>query len=79
MAINESVIEDATLEWFAELGYAIVHGPHIAPGEPAAERGSFADVVLGGRLRDAIWRFDPAISEEARDEALRNVLRVGTP
>ncbi|MBP6531090.1 MAG: type I restriction endonuclease subunit R, partial [Burkholderiales bacterium] len=79
MAINESVIEDATLEWFAELGYAIGHGPHIAPGEPAAERGSFADVVLVGRLRDAIWRLNPAIPEEARDEALRKVLRVGTP
>ena len=52
MAINESVIEDATLEWFAELGYAIGHGPHIAPGEPAAERLSFADVVLAGRLRE---------------------------
>ena len=79
MAINESVIEDATLEWFAELGYAIGHGPHIAPGEPAAERGSFADVVLAGRLRDAIWRLNPAIPDEARDEALRKVLRVGTP
>lgn len=79
MAINESVIEDATLEWFAELGYAIGHGPHIAPGEPAAERESFADVVLAGRLRDAIWRLNPAIPEEARDEALRKVLRVGTP
>ena len=59
MAVNESVIEDATLEWFAELGYAIGHGPHIAPGEMAAERGSFADVVLAGRLRDAIWRLNP--------------------
>ena len=79
MAVNESVIEDATLEWFAELGYAIGHGPHIAPGEMAAERGSFADVVLAGRLRDAIWRLNPAIPEEARDEALRKVRRVGTP
>jgi hypothetical protein len=23
-----------------ELGYAVGHGPHLAPGEPAAERGS---------------------------------------
>ena len=79
MSLNESILEDAALEWFAELGYAIGHGPHIAPGEPAAERGSFADVVLAGRLRDAIWRLNPAIPAEARDEALRKVLRVGTP
>jgi type I restriction enzyme, R subunit len=79
IVINESIVEEAALEWFAELGYAIGHGPHIAPGEPAAERGSFAEVVLASRLRDAIWRLNPAIPEEARDEALRKVLRVGTP
>ena len=32
-----------------------------------------------GRLREAIRRLNPAIPEEARDEALRKVLRVGTP
>jgi len=79
MSLNESIVEDATLTWFGELGYAIAHGPHMAPGEPAAERDSFADVVLVGRLRDAIWRLNPAIPEEAREDALRKVLRVGTP
>ena len=37
MSLNESIVEDAALEWFGELGYAIGHGPHMAPGEPAAE------------------------------------------
>lgn len=58
MSLNESIVEDATLSWFGELGYAIAHGPHMALGEPAAERDSFADVVLVGRLRDTIWRVD---------------------
>jgi type I restriction enzyme R subunit len=30
-------------------------------------------------LREAIWRLNPAIPEEAREDALRKVLRVGTP
>jgi type I restriction enzyme, R subunit len=30
-------------------------------------------------LREAIRRLNPAIPEEAREEALRKVLRVGTP
>lgn len=77
--INESIVEDAALSWFGELGYTIGHGPHVAPGEPAAERDSFADVVLVGRLRDAIWRLNPAMPEDAREDALRKVLRVGTP
>ncbi len=77
--LNESIVEDAALEWFGELGYAVGHGPHLAPGEPAAERDSFGEVVLVGRLREAIRRLNPAIPEEAREEALRKVLRVGTP
>ena len=38
MSLNESIVEDAALEWFGELGYAVGHGPQLAPGEPAAER-----------------------------------------
>jgi len=79
MSLTESIVEDAALTWFGELGYTIAHGPHMAPGEPAAERDTFGDVVLVGRLRDSIWRLNPAIPEEAREDALRKVLRVGTP
>jgi type I restriction enzyme R subunit len=76
MSLNESIVEEAALEWFGELGYAVGHGPHLAPGEPAAERNrsaaemdevnSFSEVVLVGRLREAIRRLNPAIPEEAR-------------
>ncbi len=33
----ESVVENAALEWLEALGYAIKHGPAIAPGELASE------------------------------------------
>ncbi len=79
MTLNEAMVEDAALSWFGELGYAVGHGPHIAPGEPAAERDSFGDVLLAGRLREAVRRLNPAIPEDAREEALRKVLRVVTP
>lgn len=79
MTFNESTVEDAALTWFGELGYAVAHGPHLAPGEPASERDGFGEVVLVGRLRAAIHRLNPDIPDEARDEALRKVLRVGTP
>lgn len=79
MTLNESHIEEAALTWFRELGYSIGHGPHMAPGESAAERDSFGDVVLVERLRAAITRLNPDIPEEAREEALRKVLRIETP
>ena len=78
MSLNESIVEDAALDWFGELGFANGHGPEIAPGEPGAERASFGDVVLVGRLRDAIHRLNPLIPEEAQEEALRKVLRLDT-
>jgi len=77
--ISENTIELATLEWFAELGYATANGPATGPGEPGAERKSFGEVVLVDRLRTAIARLNPDIPEDAREEALRKVLRVGAP
>ena len=54
-------------------------GRSSRPVSPTAERASFGDVVLVGRLREAIRRLNPAIPEDAREEALRKVLRLGTP
>jgi type I restriction enzyme R subunit len=79
MGLNESTVEAAALEWFETLGYSVGQGPHIAPGEPAAERNSFGDVVIADRLRAAITKLNPAIPSESRDDALRKVLRVATP
>lgn len=79
MSLTESIVEDAALMWFGQLGYAIAHGLQLAPGEPAAERHSFGDVALLGRLREAIRRLNLTIPEDAREDALRKVLRVATP
>jgi type I restriction enzyme R subunit len=73
MSLNESIVEDAALEWFGELGYAVGHGPHLAPGEPAAERASFGELVPVGRLPEAIRRLNPAIPFRAL-AALRETL-----
>ena len=67
MSLNESIVEDGALTWFRELGYTVGYGPQLAPGEPVAERNSFGEVVLVGRLREAIRRLNPAIPEQARD------------
>ncbi len=79
MTLNEAIVEDATLDRFKHLGYSIGHGPHLAPGEPAAERTSFGETLLLDRLRSSIHRINSLIPEEAREEALNKVLRVSTP
>jgi type I restriction enzyme R subunit len=79
MSLTESVVEEAALEWFHELGYTVAHGPQLAPGETSAERATFADVVLVERLRESLRRLNPTLPQEAREEALRQVLSVTTP
>ena len=60
---SESVVEDAALDWLKRLGWAIKHGPQIAPGELAAERTDFGQVVLENgcamRWRSSIPRCRP--------------------
>ena len=79
MSLNESHLEEATLDWFRELGYQTIHGPNIAPGEPGAERQTLGQTVLEGRLREALRRLNPDMPEESREEALRKITRISTP
>jgi type I restriction enzyme R subunit len=79
MTLTESIVEDAALTWFGELGYAVGHGPQMAPGEAAVERGTVVGILLAGCFRAALRQLSPDIPEEASDEALRKVLRVATP
>jgi type I restriction enzyme R subunit len=77
--ITESVVEEATLSWLDELGYALLFGPDIAPGELFAERESYGEVILVNRLRSALTKINPDIPEEAREEAIRKVMRAEHP
>ncbi len=60
--IAESAVEEVCLDFFAELGWSVLYGPEIAPGEPGAERSSYRDVLLEGRLRSAVERLNPELS-----------------
>ena len=47
---TEDALEQWVLEILAELGWTPLHGPDIAPDEPAAERSDYRETVLEGRL-----------------------------
>lgn len=73
--LTESVVEEAALGWIAALGYAIAHGPEIAPGELGAERGDYG-LLLEDRLRQALARLNPKLPAEALDDAFRKIRSV---
>lgn len=64
---SESVVEDAALVWLEALGYAVLHGPDIAAGEPGAERSgpNYRDVLLERRLRQALVGLNPDLPPDA--------------
>ena len=76
---TESIVEEAALSWFDELGYTVLTGAIIAPGEPQSERSSFSDVILSDRLRGALVRINPHIPLNALEEAYRKVIRANSP
>ncbi len=77
--IHESDIEKATLEWLADLGYTVRHGPDIAPDTPDAERSTYKEVILTRRLQDAVAHLNPTIPTDVQEEAIRKVLNPDSP
>jgi len=77
--IAESHVEEAALAWLAELGFSTLSGIDIGPDGAQAERASYGDVALVGRLRAAIARLNPNLAEDARVTVLAKLLQAETP
>ncbi len=78
-AFNEDTVENAAIDWLQTLGYSYVHGGDIAPGESDAERSSYDEVILSGRLRAALARLNPDLPAEALEDAFRRLTRIDAP
>lgn len=64
-----------TMESLAGKGSQVVHGTEIPPGGREAERGDCREVVLAGRLGDALARKNPSLPADALDGAFKLLLR----
>ncbi len=71
---NESVVEDAALEYLRGLGYQTEFGPNLAPDSPNPERDSFGQIYLYERLREAGRRLNPD-HPDLVDEAIKRLER----
>lgn len=76
---TESTVEHAALQWFAQIGYDIGHGPDLEPGGMIEQRETYQDVLLRPRLLAALQRINPGISAEAIEEAVRRIERISQP
>src|SRR5262249_29650550 len=72
-SFTESTVEQAALAWFESVSWSVRHGAEIAPGELAAERSDYGQVVLEQRLRDALAQLNRGLPAAALDDAFRKL------
>ena len=75
--LTESEVENIA-HWLKDFGYSVLFGPDIAFDGTIPERdptGNYSDVVLTGRLREALAKINPNISEDVIDDAIRKITR----
>lgn len=77
-SITENQIEEITLGYLQSLGYEYLNGVNISPDGDHPER-QYNEVVLVTRLRNAIDKLNPNISQDAKEDALKKVLRTESP
>ncbi|MDD4978734.1 MAG: type I restriction endonuclease subunit R [Gallionella sp.] len=77
--MTEDQLEQEALGWLAAVGYSHLYGPDIAVDGDSPERSDYRQVVLVERLRSAVARLNPAIPAAAREDAIGQVLDLGTP
>ncbi|MCX6706481.1 MAG: type I restriction endonuclease, partial [Candidatus Woesebacteria bacterium] len=78
--INENTLaEQPVIDWLRELGYETLFSSDIAPGGAFMERGDYHEVVLEGRLRRALKRINPNISDAGLDEVAKKIVKYEHP
>jgi type I restriction enzyme R subunit len=77
--MTEDQLEQEALGWLADVGYQHRYGPDLAPDGAAPERRDYRRVLLVERLHQAVAALNPAVPQTARDDAVKQVMDLGTP
>jgi type I restriction enzyme, R subunit len=76
---EDAYAEQPTLQWLAEVGWGVEHGPDLGPGGSTPERDIWRDVVLVGRLRSAVAGLNPQLPDDAVEHVVQQVLASASP
>jgi type I restriction enzyme R subunit len=61
---NEDAYELQCLDWLGGIGWNLAKGPEIAHDGMMPERSSYKDILLVGRVEDAISRINPGTPKD---------------
>jgi len=76
--ITESAIELFAIDLLEKSGYQYIYAPDIAPDSETPARQRFDDVLLIDRLNSAIARINPQVPADAREDAVKQLLRLNS-
>ncbi|MCS6997638.1 MAG: type I restriction endonuclease, partial [Casimicrobiaceae bacterium] len=77
--LTEDALEQLALAWFQDTGWEHRFGPDIAPDGATPERADYRQVVLTGRLREALARLNPGVPDGVLDEVVQRVTTLHEP
>ena len=77
--ITENDIELYAIKELESLGYTYIYGPEIGPDSDHSLRTSYDQVVLTDHLKNAIATLNPDIPSTAQEDAVKQVMRIGSP
>jgi len=76
---TEDLLEEAAIEIIQGLGYEYAFGPDIARGGDCAQRKDYREVILENRVKDALFKINRGLPEEALEEAYRQIITFNSP
>lgn len=79
LKFDEEMVELATLQILSELGYEHIKGADISPGGESEERESYSDVILKERVKNALFKINRNLPQDAIDEAYRQIIAFNSP
>jgi type I restriction enzyme R subunit len=77
--MSENELEKITLAWFQDTGWDYQYGPDIAHDGPMPERQDYRQVLLPGRVKDALHRLNPGVPEAILEEVLHTLSKSQHP
>lgn len=77
--LSEDDLEQQCLQWFAEQGWEVLHGPDIAPDGDNPLRASFYDVFLRPVMLEQLQTINPHLPVSVLEEVILRITRAESP
>jgi type I restriction enzyme R subunit len=77
--ITENSIEELAISCLEQQGYSYIYAPDISPDGDNPERETYEDVLLVGRMINAVRRINSDVPYESQHEAIKEVQRISSP